>query len=290
MDTYSLTNFLYICEYGSINKAAKAIHISQPSLTHQVQMLETELKVKLFERSSSGVSITKEGMLLKARAEQILALTDLLNKELANLSSNTHCACFGATTSSIGFATDMILSYDKADDLSVDIKELNTYELINLLRDDKIDFAFLRTPFVISDAFVFKKLTNDHLTCVGKAELLPEEGDDISLETLSTLPLIINRRWQDYIKVSSDTDDMTLSYKYLCDDNRTAYTMAQKGLGIAILPFSEVKDTYETDGLALRKLENDRFTTGIFLTYRKSREFPSYIRDFLNYVERFAIN
>ncbi|MCR5181683.1 MAG: LysR family transcriptional regulator, partial [Clostridia bacterium] len=41
MDTYSLTNFLYICEYGSINKAAKAIHISQPSLTHQVQMLET---------------------------------------------------------------------------------------------------------------------------------------------------------------------------------------------------------------------------------------------------------
>ena len=288
MDTYSLSNFLYICKYGSINKAAQAIHMSQPSLTHQVQMLETELKVKLFERSTSGVTITNEGLILKARAEQILALTDLLKKELTNVNSNSRSACFGATTSSIGFATDMILSYDKADDLSVDIKEFNTYELINLLRDDKIDFAFLRTPFVISDAFEFKKLTNDCLTCVGKAELFPEE-EDMSLETLSNLPLIINRRWQDYIKVSSDTDDMTLSYKYLCDDNRTAYTMAKKGLGIAILPSSEVSSSYRADGLETRKLENDRFTTGIFLTYRKNRNFPPYIRDFLNYVERFAI-
>ncbi len=290
MDTYSLTNFLHICEYGSINKAAKAIHISQPSLTHQVQMLETELQAKLFERSASGVTITPEGVILKERAEQILALEELLRKELSHAGTNTRIACFGATTSSIGLATDMILSYGKTDEISVDLKELNTYELISLLKDDKIDFAFLRTPFEMSDAFVLKKLTNDYLVSVGEGGLFPDAAGDVSLETLSGLPLIINRRWQDYIKFSSDKDDMTLSYKFLCDDNRTAYTMAQKGLGVAVLPFSEVKDSYASHGLELHTIDDNRFTTGIFLIYRKTRNFPRYIRDFLNYVESFAIN
>jgi len=60
MDIKELTNFIAIAENGSISKAARELHISQPPLTKQLQRLETELNVTLFERTSKGVTLTKK--------------------------------------------------------------------------------------------------------------------------------------------------------------------------------------------------------------------------------------
>ena len=284
MDTYCLENFLVICEYGSINKAAQILHISQPSLTRQVFSLENELGVKLFERSSSGVKITSEGLLLKDRAEQILSVKNLLEKDIASKNTLKKVLHFGATTSSIRFALDVLKSYEQKDDLYINLKELNTYELINLLTDDVVDFAFIRTPFELSDAFHHIKMTDDYLVSVGRPEFLNDIGGNTTLDVLSEMPLIINRRWKDYITTTSGNYEIALDYNYLCDDNRTAYMMARKGFGIAILPNSEVHETASDDGLEICRIEEDRFSTGIYLVYRKSREFPRYIQNFIDHV------
>lgn len=284
MDTYSLNNFLVICKYGSINKAAQVLHISQPSLSRQMSVLESELGIKLFERTSSGVRLTNDGLMLKTRAEEIISIKMLLEKDIANKNNKSHPICFGATTSSVRFASDLLMAYKKIKELSVDIRELNTYELINLLINDSIDFAFIRTPFEISEAFSITKLTDDYLISVGRPEYMEHLGDDADIETISDSDLIINRRWKDYITVSAGDEEISLNYKYLCDDNRTAYLLAKKGLGIAILPYCEVAETAERDGLKCCKVENNRFTTGIYIVYRKNRAFPRHIQDFIKYV------
>ena len=58
-----------IAEAGSLNKAAEALYISQPSLTSAMQELEKELGISIFVRSGRGVSLTQDGseFLLYAR-------------------------------------------------------------------------------------------------------------------------------------------------------------------------------------------------------------------------------
>ena len=58
MDIKILKNFVKIADAGSISKAAKELHLSQPPLTKQMQALEERLGVRLFDRSVKGITLT----------------------------------------------------------------------------------------------------------------------------------------------------------------------------------------------------------------------------------------
>ena len=61
MNTSQLQNFISIAQTLNYSEAAKSAYISQPALTKQINTLENELGVKLFERSRHGVSLTYAG-------------------------------------------------------------------------------------------------------------------------------------------------------------------------------------------------------------------------------------
>mgnify|MGYP000019521080 CR=1 FL=1 len=65
--------FHEIAATGSINEAARRLNMSQPPLSYQIKQLEAELKVKLFERTRAGVTLTEAGKLLYDRTENILS-------------------------------------------------------------------------------------------------------------------------------------------------------------------------------------------------------------------------
>ena len=80
-----LRYFLEIAREGNMTHAAQRLHISQPTLSRQIKELEEELGKKLFTRSNYSVSLTEEGMLLRKRAEDILAMADKTIEEFHTL-------------------------------------------------------------------------------------------------------------------------------------------------------------------------------------------------------------
>lgn len=72
MDSRRLRYFVQIVDSGSITRAAAVTGVAQPALSQQVAVLEQELKVKLLDRSVSGVTPTSAGRILYARAQTIL--------------------------------------------------------------------------------------------------------------------------------------------------------------------------------------------------------------------------
>ena len=78
MDIRILRYFLAVVREESISGAAQFLHITQPTLSRQLMDLEEELGVKLLNRGKKNqrVTLTEEGMLLRRRAEEIVALTD----------------------------------------------------------------------------------------------------------------------------------------------------------------------------------------------------------------------
>ena len=66
--------FLAVAEENNITRAARKLHVSQPSLTQQLQRLEQELDAKLLIRTNSGVRLTEAGEAYLQMAKQMVQL------------------------------------------------------------------------------------------------------------------------------------------------------------------------------------------------------------------------
>lgn len=84
MDLRGLRYFLTIVEEGSIIKAADILHVTQPTLSRQMKDLENECKTTLFQRGnkSQRLVLTEKGLLMKARAEEILSLVHKTEEDM----------------------------------------------------------------------------------------------------------------------------------------------------------------------------------------------------------------
>ncbi len=76
MELRVLRYFIAIAREKNMTKAAQRLHISQPSLSKEIRKLEDELGHTLFIRTNRNMLLTDEGMLLRKRVEDILAMVD----------------------------------------------------------------------------------------------------------------------------------------------------------------------------------------------------------------------
>lgn len=89
METRVLRYFLAVAQEGSVTRAARALHLTQPTLSRQIRELEEELGQTLFSRGERELSLTREGLLLRQRAEEIVGLAEITEKEFRSLGEKT---------------------------------------------------------------------------------------------------------------------------------------------------------------------------------------------------------
>lgn len=89
METRVLRYFLAVAQEGSVTRAARALHLTQPTLSRQIRELEEELGRTLFSRGGRELSLTREGLLLRQRAEEIVGLAEITEKEFRSLGEKT---------------------------------------------------------------------------------------------------------------------------------------------------------------------------------------------------------
>ena len=101
----------------------------------------------------------------------------------------------------------------------------------------------------------------------------------IRLQELSEQPLILSHRFQKYIASKFEEAGLVCDIYLACEDARTAITMAERGMGIAILPTSMLE---LSDKLKACEVCDADFTTEVLLAWRKSR-ISSEIQEFLEF-------
>ncbi|MCR4588347.1 MAG: LysR family transcriptional regulator [Lachnospiraceae bacterium] len=105
MDIRTLQYFLAIAREESITKAAGSLNMTQPPLSRQMKDLEEELGKQLFIRGSKKISLTEDGLLLKKRAEEMVALLDKTMHEL--------------TSSEESIAGDILIAAGETENISI---------------------------------------------------------------------------------------------------------------------------------------------------------------------------
>jgi DNA-binding transcriptional LysR family regulator len=92
-----LRTFATVAELGQLTRAAEALHVSQPAVTAQIKALEDELRVALFERTPSGMVLTRAGDRLLDHAEKVLTAAQEMKNQAKAMS--------GAVTGKLSLGT-----------------------------------------------------------------------------------------------------------------------------------------------------------------------------------------
>ena len=82
MEIRTLRYFLAVAREESMTEAANVLHVTQPTLSRQIAELEQELGCTLFRRTNRSTTLTEDGMRLRQRAEEILALVEQTESEV----------------------------------------------------------------------------------------------------------------------------------------------------------------------------------------------------------------
>jgi LysR family nitrogen assimilation transcriptional regulator len=81
MDLRRLRTFVTVAEQGSVSKAAVHLHISQPGLSRQIQELQHELGLRLFDRIGRRLVLTAEGEQLLGSCRSLLSQASSLSEQ-----------------------------------------------------------------------------------------------------------------------------------------------------------------------------------------------------------------
>src|SRR3954451_10059242 len=135
-----------VARQGSVTAAARALHYSQPSVTHHLSRLEAETGAQLVQRVGRGIRLTPAGELLAARAAEILGRIEAADAELSAhvglTAGHVRLAGFGSAITSLVPRAVATLA-DRHPGLEVSLIDTHPPEALELLRTGRIDVAII---------------------------------------------------------------------------------------------------------------------------------------------------
>ena len=140
MDDHKLRVFCTVAETKSFSKASEIIHLTQPAVSLQIQALEELYETKLFDRSSSTVTLTPAGELLYKYAKHILSLYSSAEKEVGELTGLVKGSISVGASTTIGnyLLPQVICDFrKKRAKVKINLGVGNTKMIVDLLNADR---------------------------------------------------------------------------------------------------------------------------------------------------------
>ncbi len=275
MEIQILNYFLEIAREGNMTRASKSLHISQSSLSKQMKELENELGKPLFIRTRQGLSLTDEGMLLRKRAEDIVAMVDKTTAEFASLDEITggdiHIGC--AESYLIKYLARGIKTF-KANYplLKFHLFSGDTSLVTEHLDRGLLDFAVIVEPPDLSKYNYIEIPDTDKWGLVIKKDHPLASKSEITVDDLIGIDLICSPQ-----SIKADIPrwcgEKADSLNYVGTGNLTynGSVFVQEGLG-CLLTFDHLANTSKETGLLFRPL-SPALETKMYIIWKKYQVF-----------------
>lgn len=275
MEIRVLRYFLAIAREENMTRAAKYLHVTQPTLSKQIKQLEEEIGKKLFIRSNYSIKLTDEGLLLRKRAEDILSMVDKTMEEFQALDDITGGDIYIGAAESESFsyfatvAKDLQLQYPN---VKFHLYSGNTEVIAERLDRGLLDFAIIVQEVDLSKYNYIKIPTSDTWGVIMRKDSPLVKKEYITIEDLIDLPLIVSRQGitEDYPKLFKEKLDQ-LHIVATFDLIYNASIMVKEGFGYA-LSFDKIVDTSENSELCFRVLKPE-LKTNMYIIWKKYQVF-----------------
>ncbi|MGI5911913.1 MAG: LysR family transcriptional regulator [Syntrophomonadaceae bacterium] len=293
MNLYQLYYFRTLAKLEHYTKAAAELSLTQPSLSHAMSALETELGVNLFEKQGRNIVLTKYGKSFLPYVENALTELEAGTKKLKELTSGTHgvISIGFIYTLSTHFIPSLIAGFSKDEqfkDIKFFLKEGTTQdhctdELIKGLKDEIFDLIFV--SLIPKDPNIdFIPICEQKLVAILPPTSPLAKNSTIDLKDLAPYPLIhyagkvglkreINRLFR----------KVNMVPKVSCEvENEISMAgLVAANMGVAVVPENP---TFNNFNVKVVSISNPSYERIVYLGYMKNRQLILPVRQFKNYV------
>lgn len=189
--------FLAVAEERNFGRAAKRLGMTQPPLTEQIQILEQALKVKLFERSRRGASLTPVGAAILPAVRKFADQLERLELAVEEAVAGHHgMLTIGAISSAMFDVLPGVIERFKHDhpQVTVSVREIDSVEAVPALEAGDIDLAFARLDGDLGKGLEWRPLTEERLMVALPTEHPLAKRSRIDLASLASEPLVMFAR------------------------------------------------------------------------------------------------
>lgn len=288
MEIRVLRYFLTVVREEGINRAAEVLHITQPTLSRQLAQLEEEVGVKLFHRGARKITLTNEGILLRRRAEEILALVDRTERELAEQDElvEGRIVIGGGELAAMQVLPEIIEDFhEKCPRVTFDIFTGNADLVKEQMEKGLIDIGVLLEPIDIEKFDFIRLKEKERWVVLMRPDDSLAQKEAVSAKDLENMPLILPRRTNVQNELSSWFGDFFQEQQVLFTSNLTTNSalMVQRGLAYSLVIEGSIP-YWDREKIAYRPLCPE-LTANSVLAWKKQQPFSLAATKFIEHIK-----
>ena len=277
MTITQLQYVLAVAEHKNFTLAAEKCFVTQPTLSMQIQKIEEELNVLIFDRSKKPIQLTDIGQKIVNQAKNIVneagKIKDIVEYQKGFIGGEFRLGIIPTITPTLlpMFLNNFIKKYPK---VKLIVEELNTDEIILRLKNGHLDAAIAATPLEdekIKEIVLYYEpfvayIPSDHIASQ-KKEI---EISDLNLDAI--LLLQDGHCFRDSILNLCKNQEIATRNTFQLESGsfETLIKLADEGLGTTLLPYLHTLDLKEKDKLKLRHFKEPKPAREVSLIYPKS--------------------
>lgn len=286
-DLYNI--FYHVCELGSISKAANYLYVSQPAITRQINNLEKQLGRTLFERSTTGSTLTSDGKMLyneiKDAMEKLNSVESIMNAK--NKKYETVIKIVAGQSTIKNLLLDTISKYNlKHSNVIIELSTLKYQESIEKLREGSVDIIFFSMDEVTTlyNNIIVKKCYELNDSLIISKELKNKIPQKINILDINRYPVIckygnsISRLSVEKFFIENGTKFIP---KYELSNNWLVEEYVKMGMGIGIVAEEFVKEELKNGDLIKIETEQEIPAREIGYAIRKNSSTYPILKEFV---------
>lgn len=292
MELTQLEYFLKVAQMEHLTKAAEALSITQPALSHSLSKLEAELGVPLFERKGRNLQINRYGRMLAKRVEKILQEVERSKREIEE--------CSNPESGIIHLSYLNILGVDLIPHLIREYQQANPNIAFELTQGDKgaiqeqvengLSDLMITSERPINDTYVWVPILSLPLFLVVSSDHLFADRESISLKEITGerfVGLKHNCSLRDSLLTRVHHMNFTLMSTYDAEDLPTVAGFVAAGLGLSVLPRTAGLDL---KGLRWIPIQEEGWRWEVGLHFKKERFLSPATQGFVSFIkEKYAL-
>lgn len=251
-DLAQLRCFTALATELNFRRAAERLHMTQPPLSRQIQLLEHQLGVVLFTRSTRAVALTAAGRAFFVEAQALLA-------QAHRAAQTARLIALGESgTVSIGFVASAVYDFlprvvaqarrDRPG-VQIALQEMTTFEQLQALRTGRIDLAIVRAS-LNDPGLVSERLVREPFVLAVHDEHSLARLEPLELAALHGQPFILysHAAWQPFNELLTGmfrSTGVQPDYVQSLSNTLTILSLVNVGMGLALVPRSASAVSFE---------------------------------------------
>ncbi|GHO64619.1 nitrogen assimilation transcriptional activator [Ktedonobacter sp. SOSP1-52] len=285
MDISQLQAFDQIVRLGSFSKAARALNVSQPTISVRIQGLEQAVGCALFVRGGSRLELTEQGLHFLPYARQALEALitgiEVTHQSIQGKHGSIVIGTLPSLTTSF-FSSTLVRLHATHPNLDITIHTAHTQQIVEMLLDGAIKLGFLVWPFFSPEVTVLLHI-HEPLLIVTRADHPLAQRPSIAVSELETLANpFVYVHWNDEVKHWQSLQ-RAAGKVGLDVPPQTAYDLVQQGIGATLLTHTLVANDLkegrlvevEVQGLPSFRRES------VLVKHKRDEKMPLHIKEFI---------